>query len=138
MKVLAIDFGTKRVGLAISDPSEKLALALPLYEWQDDGNDAARLAGIAEEHGAEEIVVGLPINMDDTIGPSAERVLEFVEELKQFATVTVSTWDERLSSEEAQSRLRGIDLSRRKKRDHTNTVAAQVILESYLEARKPR
>lgn len=138
MKVLAIDYGTKRVGLAISDPSEKLALALPMYEWQDDGNDAARLAGIAAEHGAEEIVVGLPLNMDDTIGASAERVLEFVEELRQFATTPVSTWDERLSSEEARSRLRGLDIGRRKKRDHTNTVAAQVILESYLEARKAK
>ena len=73
MRIVAIDYGTKRVGLSISDAAEKMALALPLYEWQDDGNDAARLAGIAEEAGADEIVVGLPINMDDTIGPSAER-----------------------------------------------------------------
>lgn len=138
MKVLAIDYGTVRVGLAISDPMEKMALALPLYEWQDDGNDAARLAGIAEEQGAEEIVVGLPINMDDTIGPSAQRVLAFVEELKTFATVPVATWDERLSTEEAKGKLRDIEMSRKKRRDHTNTVAAQVILEAYLEARRTR
>lgn len=138
MKILAIDYGTKRVGLAVSDPAEKMALALPMYGWQDDGNDAARLAGIAEESGAEEIVVGLPINMDDTIGPSAERVLAFVEELRLFATVPVVTWDERLSSEEARRRLRDVDLARRKKREHTNTVAAQVILETYLESRKSK
>ena len=138
MKILAIDFGTKRLGLAISDPSEKIALALPLYEWQDDGNDAAWLAGIAEETGAEEIVVGLPINMNDTLGPSAERVLAFVEELQQFATVPIVTWDERLSTEEAKGKLRDLEMSRRKKRDHLNTVAAQVILDTYLQARKTR
>ncbi|MBI2899280.1 MAG: Holliday junction resolvase RuvX [Planctomycetes bacterium] len=138
MRIVAIDFGTKRVGLAISDPDEKLALALPMYEWQEDGNDAARLAGIAEEAGAQEIVVGLPINMDDTIGPSAKRVLSFVEELRQFAGVPVETWDERLSSEEARARLRDVELSRRRKREHTNTVAAQVILEGYLQARRTR
>ncbi len=138
MKIVAVDFGTKRVGLAVSDPAEKMALALPMYEWQDDGNDAARIAGIAEEAGAEEIVVGLPINMDDSVGPSAERVLAFVEELRQFATVPVVTWDERLSSEEAKGRLRDVDLGRRRKREHTNTVSAQVILERYLQSRKTK
>jgi len=138
VKIVAVDFGTKRVGLAVSDPAEKMALALPMYEWQDDGNDAARIAGIAEEAGAEEIVVGLPINMDDSVGPSAERVLAFVEELRQFATVPVVTWDERLSSEEAKGRLRDVDLGRRRKREHTNTVSAQVILERYLQSRKTK
>ena len=138
MKVLAIDFGTKRIGLAISDPAGKMALALPMYEWQDDGNDAARLAGIAEEQGAEEIVVGLPLNMNDTVGPSAQRVLDFIAELQQFATVPVLSYDERLSTEAAKERLRGVELTRKKRRDHTNTVAAQVILEGYLEKRRTR
>ena len=136
MKILAVDYGTKRVGMAISDPAEKLTLALPLYEWQADGNDAARIAGLAEEQGAEEIVVGLPINMDDTVGPSARAVLDFVEELKIFTHVPVATWDERLSSQEAEEKLRGLEISRKKRREHVNTVAAQVILEKYLESRK--
>ena len=136
MKVVAIDYGTKRVGMAISDPQEKIAMALPLYLWQGDGNDAARLSGIAEEQGAEEIVVGLPINMDDSIGPSAKAVLAFVEELKMFTNVPVATWDERLSSEEARRKLRDVDLGRKKMREHVNTVAAQVILEAYLESRR--
>ncbi len=136
MKIFAIDYGTKRVGLAISNPTEQIALALPLYTWQDDGNDAARLAELAAVQEAEEVLVGLPLNMDDTVGPAARRVLDFVEELKQFVSVPVVTWDERLSSAEAEARLRGVDLGRRKKRNHVNTVAAQVILETYMQNRR--
>ena len=58
MKIFTIDYGKKRVGLAVSDPAEQIALALPIYQWQDDGNDAARLAELALEQEAEEIVVG--------------------------------------------------------------------------------
>ncbi len=138
MKIFAIDYGKKRVGLSISNPTEQIALALPLYRWQDDGNDAARLAELAAGEEAEEIVVGLPLNMDDTVGPAARRVLDFVEELKQFVSVPVVTWDERLSSAEAEDRLRGVELGHKKKRDHVNTVAAQVILETYMQSRRNR
>ena len=138
MKIFTIDYGKKRVGLAVSDPAEQIALALPIYKWKDDGNDAARLAELALEQEAEEIVVGLPINMDDTIGPAAERVLDFVEELKAFVSVPIVTWDERLSSAEAEDRLRGVELGHKKKREHINTVAAQVILETYMQNRRNR
>ena len=80
----------------------------------------------------------MPLNMDDTVGPAARRVLDFVEELKQFVSVPVVTWDERLSSAEAEDRLRGVELGHKKKRDHVNTVAAQVILETYMQSRRNR
>ena len=138
MKIFAIDYGKKRVGLAVSDPTEQIALALPLYMWKDDGNDSARLAELSIEQESEEIVVGLPINMDDTVGPAARRVLDFIEELKQFVSVPVVPWDERLSSAEAEDRLRGLEMGHRKKREHVNTVAAQVILETYMQNRRNR
>lgn len=133
MKVVAIDHGEKRVGLAVSDPAGRMALGLPLYIVKGDGGDADRLAAIVREQEAERVVVGLPLNMDGTEGPAAARVREFVEELKNHLDLPVDLWDERLTSEEAAGRLRGAPMTRSKRRGHTNTVAAQIILESYLK-----
>lgn len=136
MKILAVDYGDRRIGLAISDPTETMPLALPVYERMENGHDSERLAQIARDHGAEQIVVGFPLNMNGTVGPRAEAVLEFVEELRQCVDVPVTVWDERLSTEEAKGRLRGVKMARDKKRNHLNTVSAQVILESFLENRR--
>lgn len=133
MKVLAIDFGTKRVGMALSDSKGSVVVGLPLYEMRGDGGDAERIAEEIEKVGPERIVVGLPLNMDGTEGPAVTRVREFVEELRYHTEVPIDLWDERLTSAEAAGRLRGVPVSRAKKRSHTNTVAAQVILESYLK-----
>lgn len=132
MKVLAVDLGTRRTGFAISDPAEKMALALPTLE--DVG--PADVARVAEEQGAETVVVGLPLNMDGTTGPSAERALDFAEELRLHVAVPVVTWDERLSTAEGEARLRQAGLDRRARRKRADVAAAIVILESYL--RRPR
>ena len=128
MKVLAVDLGTKRSGFAVSDPEGRLALALPTRE----GVEAADVAQLAEEQGAELIVVGLPLNMDGSVGPSARRVLDFVDELRLHAGVPVETWDERLSTAEGQSRLREQGLDRRERSKRADVAAAIVILESWL------
>lgn len=128
MKVLAVDLGAKRTGFAVSDPDGRMALALPTLT--DVGPvDVAR---VAEEQGAEEVVVGLPINMDGTVGPSAQRALEFVEELKLHVDLPVVPWDERLSTVEGDARLRRAGLDRKERRKRADVAAAVVILESYL------
>jgi putative holliday junction resolvase len=132
MKVLAVDLGTKRTGFAISDPSGKMALALPTLM----DVTAVDVAALAEEHDAGEVVVGLPLNMDGTTGPSAKRALEFIEELKLHVAVPVVPWDERLSTAEGQERLRQAGLDRRDRHKRADVAAAIVILESYL--RRPR
>ncbi len=128
MRVLAVDLGEKRTGFAISDPGERIALALPTLE----DADAADVAGVAEEQGAGTIVVGLPLNMDGTAGPAARRSLTFIEDLKLHVDVPVIPWDERLSTAEGESRLRQAGLRRKERRKRADAAAAVVILESYL------
>lgn len=128
MKVLAVDLGTRRTGFAISDPAEKMALALPTLE--DVGPDD--VARVAEEQEAGLIVVGLPLNMDGTSGPAARRSLDFVEELKLHVAIPVVTWDERLTTAEGDARLRQAGLNRKERRKRADVAAAVVILESYL------
>jgi putative Holliday junction resolvase len=132
MKVLAVDLGTKRTGFAISDPAGKMALALPTLQ----DVTAVDVAALVEEQGAQEVVVGLPLNMDGTTGPSARRTLDFIEELKLHLAVPVVPWDERLSTAEGQERLRQAGLDRRDRHKRADVAAAIVILESYL--RRPR
>jgi putative Holliday junction resolvase len=130
--ILAVDLGTKRTGFAVSDPQEKMALALPTLL------DVAPVdvSVLVEEQRAELVVVGLPLNMDGTVGPSARRVLDFIDELKLHLAVTVVPWDERLSTAEGQTRLREQGLDRKDRARRADVAAAIVILESYL--RRPR
>ncbi len=123
-----MDLGGKRTGFAISDPGEKMALALPTL-LDVTPADVARVAG---EQEAGMIVVGLPLNMDGTSGPAAERSLEFAQELRFQVEVPVVTWDERLSTAEGDRRLRQAGLDRKERRRRADVAAAVVILESYL------
>jgi putative Holliday junction resolvase len=132
VKVLAVDLGTKRTGFAISDPQGRMALALPTLQ----DVTAADVALLVQDQGAEEVVVGLPLNMDGTSGPSARRALDFIEELRIQVTVPVVPWDERLSTVEGQTRLREAGLDRKERHRRADVAAAIVILESYL--RRPR
>ena len=128
MKILAVDLGEKRTGFAISDPGEKLAMALPTLLKVAPVD----VACVAQEHGVEKIVVGLPLNMDGSVGPSARRALEFIDELKLHLELPVEPWDERLSTVEGQSRLRQVGLDRKARKKRADVAAAIVILESYL------
>jgi putative Holliday junction resolvase len=130
--ILAVDLGTKRTGFAMCDPQEKMALALPTLEDVTPTD----VAVLADERNAGEIVVGLPLNMDGTVGPSARRVLDFIEELRIQVVVPVVPWDERLSTAEGQTRLREQGLDRKDRHRRADVAAAIVILESYL--RRPR
>jgi putative Holliday junction resolvase len=132
MKVLAVDLGTKRTGFAVSDPGGKMALALPTLE----DVTPADVARVVSEQEAEEVVVGLPLNMNGTEGPAARRTLDFVEELRLHVAVPVATWDERLSTAEGEARLREAGLSRKERRKRSDVAAAVVILDSYLRRKR--
>ena len=132
MKVLAIDLGTRRSGFAISDPAGSFAMALPTLE-DATAVDAAR---VAEEQGAEAVVVGLPLNMSGTEGPAAERSKAFVDELRCLLNVPVELWDERLSTAEGERRLREHGLNRKERAKRSDAAAAIVILESYLRRKR--
>lgn len=136
MKILAIDYGTKRIGLAISDPNETMALALPLLDVRNEEQVLNDIEALVKDRQVEAIVIGLPINMNDTIGPSAQAVLDFVKTLEARLNLPVATWDERLTSEQAKGMLAEAHLTRQKQRRAVNTVAAQIILDNYLESRR--
>ena len=137
MKILAVDLGERRSGLAVSDPYEKLALAHPTIEMTGEpSKDASRIVKIAEEQGAEVIVLGLPVNMDGTEGPRAEEVRGFADELKYVTEIPVEFCDERLSTVEGESRLREAGLYRKEMSRRSDSAAAIVILERFLESRR--
>jgi putative Holliday junction resolvase len=136
MRVLGVDYGQKRIGLAISDPLGIFAQPLETVEAPDLASAADRIAAICKERSVETILVGLPRNMDNTLGPSARDALAFKDMLSAKTGLPTVAWDERLSTMQAERSLRETGLSRHKRQARVNAVAAQVILQSYLGAQK--
>lgn len=132
MRYLAIDYGTKRTGLAVCDPSETIASPLAVIEGQKDL--IKKIADIAEAEKIEAIVLGLPLNMDDSEGAQAKLALEFAEQLRKHLDIPVHLQDERLSSFAAEDKLTSADFPKGKKRKkHLDAIAAAEILEAFLE-----
>ncbi|NOY85778.1 MAG: Holliday junction resolvase RuvX [Deltaproteobacteria bacterium] len=134
-RILGIDWGERRVGIALSDESHTIASPHSVLVRSPSINkDLGRIFGLVNEHDVERVVVGIPIRMDGTQGPSADKVVEIVEKLRNLLDVPVVTWDERLSTAEAQKVLIGGDVSRRKRKDVVDRVAAALILQTYLDS----
>jgi putative Holliday junction resolvase len=129
--VLGIDFGRSRIGVAISD--ELRMLAHPLETIPAGKKAAKRIAEIVRDRKIDSVVVGLPRNMDGTFGPAAEEVQKFVEELRALVPCNVTTWDERLTTVAAQRTLRQGGKKTRDTRGYVDQVAAQMILQGYLD-----
>jgi len=136
MRILGIDYGHKRLGLALSDEGETLASPLPVYQRRDTGQDLAFLAALVREKNVGQIVVGLPRNMDGSLGEMANEVLAFVETLKEKTHLPIDTFDERLSSIEAERVLIQADLSRKRRKTLKDSLAAVLILQGYLESKR--
>ena len=136
MRVLALDAGEKRIGVAVSDPLGIIAQGVTVITRKDPETDLNEIKRIVEEYKADSVVIGMPINMDGTKGKSAEKVNEFVEILKGRLSIPVYTYDERLSTKESEKFLISADVSRKKRKQVIDKMAAQLILESYLERLK--
>ncbi|MDH7486033.1 MAG: Holliday junction resolvase RuvX [Anaerolineae bacterium] len=134
-RLLALDVGERRVGVAVSDVAGWLARPLTIITRRSRREDFAAIARLVEEQEATAVVVGYPLNMDDSIGPQARRVARYAAALQRVLPVPVVLWDERLSSEEALQRLRAAGGSRRR-RSHLDDAAAAVILQEYLDAQR--
>lgn len=138
MRILAIDHGTKRIGIAISDELKTIAQPLEFVPAEPFDAFVARLQQIITDKAAELILVGMPRNMDGTYGPAAEKVLTFVNALKQRTTVPIRTWDERLTTAQANRFLIEADVKRRNRKAKVDKTAAAILLQSYLDARTER
>ncbi len=137
MRVLGIDYGRRRIGLAISDPDGILATPLPVYARRGARADIEYIVRLAREKDAEMIVIGLPLNMDGSSGEMADEVVAFAERLSARVGVPILTFDERLTSEEADRVLIQADVSRKRRKEVQDSLAAVLILQGYLErARK--
>lgn len=133
MRYLGIDFGSSRIGIAISD--ELGMLAHPLETVPNDASFLSRLRKIVLEKGVSRMVVGIPRNMDGSYGPAAEKAKLFLSELKsQFKELQLIAWDERLTTMEAQRLLHAAGRDVKKSRPVIDQVAAQVLLQSYLDS----
>ena len=133
MRILAIDHGTKRVGVAISDETATIAQPLEFIPAQPAANLLSRIAELVTQRSVHEIVVGLPRNMNGTFGPAADSVREFVATLQQAVTVPVKTWDERLTSVQANRFLIDSGVRREKRKEKVDQTAAAILLQSYLD-----
>ena len=136
MRILGIDYGEKRVGLSISSQVVSIAQGLPTIERVDGKDYLEELAGIVKEKEVDEIVVGLPKNMNGTIGEKAEEVLQFVEILKSKFNLPVHTVDERLTTVRAHRAMTGAKMSKKGKKKRVDMIAAQFILQAYLDQKK--
>ena len=132
MKVLGIDYGSKRIGLAIGD--ENLKIAVPLKTIRNDGSTFQEVAKIIEENSVSKVVVGLPLTLSGKEGQRAIEVRSFVNELKKSLpeSVEVILWDERFTTEEAYRYM--AHYSKRRKKELKDSISALIILQEYLES----
>jgi len=135
-RIAAVDYGTKRIGLAISDAEQKIASPAGMIVGAGGPvRDAARVVAWAVENAAAAIVVGMPFNMDGSFGQQAALTGKFVEQLRARTELPIEVWDERLTSFQADEWMRAAGLSKKQMAKRRDSLAAQVILTSYLRNR---
>jgi len=134
VRVLALDIGEKRVGVAISDPAGRVATPLEVVDASEASKRGGKLHRIVEDYEVQLVVVGLPLSMNGTEGPQARRVRELADRLARFLPVTMEFVDERLSSVEAKRRMREAGHDERRQRGTVDMVAASIFLQDYLDA----
>ncbi|MBI3353762.1 MAG: Holliday junction resolvase RuvX [Nitrospirae bacterium] len=134
MRILGLDVGDKRIGIAVSDELCMCAHGVRTIERKGIKEDIRQIKEICEEYGVEEIIAGLPINMDGTSGFRVQKVQDFVSLLKEQVSIPVNTWDERLSTVAAERNLIEADMSRKKRKAVIDKIAATIILQGYLDS----
>jgi putative Holliday junction resolvase len=138
VRILALDVGEKRIGLAVSDPLGITAQGLGVLARQSPESDLAELLKVAREWHVQEIVLGFPRHMDGRPGQAVPQILELARRLNEALGVKVHTWDERLTTQEAERVLLAADVSRRRRRQVVDQLAAVLILQNFLDARGSR
>lgn len=133
-RLLGVDYGDRRVGLALSDPLGMIASAREVVPVEAPEHAANQTVRRAQEWGAEGIVVGLPLNMDGTRGPAVQKVEAFVALLKERCALPIHLWDERLSTKSAHDAMRETGMREKDRRGLVDKVAAQILLQGYLDA----
>ena len=133
MRIMALDVGSRTIGIACSDALLMTAQGIKTIRRTSLENDFKRLSELISEYEVHELVVGMPKNMNGTKGERAEKTEEFVEKMKEVIDLPITFWDERLSTVMAERQLIAADVSRKKRKDVIDKMAAVVILQGYLD-----
>jgi putative pre-16S rRNA nuclease len=134
-RILGLDVGSKRIGLAISDPLGITAQGLETIQRQNKRLDFERLEKVIRDYGVAEIVIGYPLRMSGAEGVQAEKMQRFAEELRERCGLPVHLWDERLTSAQANRLLRETDMSIKRRGQVVDQMAAVLILQSWMDAK---
>ncbi|MHB1119051.1 MAG: Holliday junction resolvase RuvX [Bellilinea sp.] len=136
-RILAVDPGEKRIGLAVSDPTQTIASPFGIIRHVSREIDAAQIAQIASDQQAVKIIIGCPLDEEGLPGPAARSSARMAEAVRNQTDLPVELWDESGSTRAAQSARIAMGVSRRKRSGHLDEMAATVILQSFLNARRP-
>lgn len=132
---MALDVGDRRIGVALSDPTQTLSSPLSTIDCDHDKDPVRSIISLADEYGTVKIIVGLPITLAGKLGTQARSVLQFIKQLKAETNIDISTVDERYSTIEARRKIRESSTTRRhRERGDVDAAAAAVMLQSYLDA----
>ncbi len=137
MRILGLDYGTKTTGVAVSDPLGWTAQGLEIIRRNDENSlkdTINRISELCKQYQIQKIVLGLPKNMNNTIGERGEKTIQFKEKLEKKVEVPVVLWDERLTTVAAENMLISADISRQKRKKVIDKIAAALILQNYLDA----
>jgi len=133
MRILALDHGTKRIGVAVSDETKTFAQPLEYIPAEPFAEFLVRLKKILAEKEVDFILIGMPRNMDGSYGPAAQKVEVFIAALKSAVTVPIKTWDERLTSTMANRVMIQANVRREQRKEKVDAMAAAILLQSYLD-----
>ena len=138
MRALGLDLGTKTLGIAVSDASGTIATGIKTIRFDENKPESSiqELNELVQEYNIQLLVLGLPKNMNNTMGPATERSLAFKKMLEESLDVKVDLQDERLTSVAANKVLLSADVSRKKRKEKVDTMAATIILQNYLDIKK--
>ncbi|MFC4100033.1 Holliday junction resolvase RuvX [Paenibacillus xanthanilyticus] len=138
MRVMGIDYGDRNIGIAVSDAFGWTAQPVKVVQKRRDDGELDEIAALTKEHEVSEIVVGLPKNMNGTVGPRGEICIAFAQSLQQKLNLPVHLWDERLTTVAAERTLIEADVSRKKRKLVVDKMAATLILQNYLDSKTKR
>ncbi len=133
---MALDYGTKRIGVALSDELGWTAQPLETFERRTLDRDVAHVASLVQAHAVGEVVLGFPLQLDGREGPAVQAMRHFAVHLEQGLPVPLVLWDERLTTKAAEDLLIAADVSRKKRKGAVDRVAAAILLQSYLASRE--
>jgi len=134
-RTLGLDIGDKTLGVAVSDELSLTAQGVEVHQRTSASKDADYIKDLVERYAVDVIVVGLPKNMDGSLGPQAQKTMAFAEQLRKACSLPVIEWDERLTTRQAERLLLEADASRRRRKQVRDKLAAQLILQAYLDWR---